>query len=789
MMPAVRDATLVLITALALGLAISCVGDEPVADDGSSACIGGEFCLGELVCVEGFCVSPDETGESGDGDGDPGDGDGDGDGGPVTCGNGVEDPDEACDDGNDDNTDSCLDTCELASCGDGYVGPGEGCDDGNTDDDDDCTNTCALASCGDGVLQEPEQCDDGNGLDNDDCLDTCLLASCGDGYVHEGVEECDDANMANDDTCVEGCIAASCGDGFTGPGEGCDDGNMVDDDACTNGCALTSCGDGQLQQGEQCDDGDLDNTDACLDTCVPASCGDGFVQQGMEGCDDGNDSDNDACTASCAPAVCGDGYVQEGVEFCDDGNQSNDDECINICEWASCGDGFTQQGVEACDDANDINTDACSEFCDASSCGDGIVWGGVEECDDGDMDPNDGCDACDAPSSLMLSRGLNHTCLMLPEGTVRCWGSGAFGQLGKGSTVHIGDQPGEMPSTTSNVGGLAVDLQSGGDHNCVLLDNGEVRCWGRNSNGQCGQGNNFSVGDTPNEMPPPPTNVGGAVAQLSLGLLHSCALLVNGEVRCWGSNLFGQLGYGNVGNIGDAPGEMPPAPVNFGTGNVVQLSAGNSFTCVLLDTNKVRCWGSNSGGQLGLGHNNNIGDQDGEMPPADANLGNVPITQLDSGSSTCVLYNDGVLRCWGINTSGQLGRGSTASIGDDGWEMPPQPTDYGMGTISELYGSDRSYQVLMDDGSLRNWGWGAALGYGTGLALGDSPGEMPTPSVPLGGSVIALTKGSGGHSCVMLQDMSVRCWGENTYGQLGYGHVNTIGDAMNETPPPAVDAF
>ncbi len=131
-----------------------------------------------------------------------------------SCGDGVVQAGEACDDGNDDDTDGCLSTCALASCGDGFVHTGvEACDDGNDDDTDDCLSTCALASCGDGFVHAGvEACDDGNGDDTDDCLSSCALASCGDGFVHAGVEACDDGKNGDvTDGCSDTCVALPVG--------------------------------------------------------------------------------------------------------------------------------------------------------------------------------------------------------------------------------------------------------------------------------------------------------------------------------------------------------------------------------------------------------------------------------------------------------------------------------------------------------------------------------------------------------------------------------------------------
>jgi alpha-tubulin suppressor-like RCC1 family protein len=325
----------------------------------------------------------------------------------------------------------------------------------------------------------------------------------------------------------------------------------------------------------------------------------------------------------------------------------------------------------------------------------------------------------------------------------------------------------------------------------VVLENGELRCWGHNATGQLGLGHTDDIGDDANEMPPPATDVGGQISQVALGGSFACVLLVNGQVRCWGYNADGQLGQGHTNDIGDGPGEMPPPVVNIGAGNVVQLVAGLNHACVLLDINRVRCWGRNNTGGLGLGHTNNIGDGPMEMPPPDLILSNVTVAQIGAFPlGACALYNGGTLRCWGYNSDGQLGQGNTNNIGDEPMEMPPPATNYGAGVVSELHGGSQFFQILLADGSVRDWGYGTWLGYGSPANKGDQPGEMPTANVSVGGTVVALTKGtSGQHTCAVLDDMSVRCWGNGASGRLGYPGLGNIGDDAMEMPPPPVDAF
>jgi|GEM_PF-2364160 len=366
-----------------------------------------------------------------------------------TCGDGeVNQASEACDDGNDIDTDGCTSACELARCGDGLLHEGvEACDDGNELDSDACTSTCELNMCGDGLVHHGvEACDDGDSLDTNACTSACVLNVCGDGIVYEGVEACDDGNDDDRDGCTNACILNVCGDGLLNVGvEACDDGNTLDEDACTSTCEHNVCGDGLIFEGvEACDLG-AENADdgACTASCALARCGDGLLRADLppdsplfERCDDGNEDDRDACRNSCQPAICGDGVVRRDLEpshpefeACDPSADNGpgvecDDECVVIecgnhktqageqcddgpegseacdaeCYEVRCGNGRRQIG-EACDrgEANALAPDMCRPSCELPRCGDGIhdpLAG--EECDEGP----DGGELCRASCIL-----------------------------------------------------------------------------------------------------------------------------------------------------------------------------------------------------------------------------------------------------------------------------------------------------------------------------------------------------------------------------------------------------
>ncbi len=139
---------------------------------------------------------------------------------------------------------------------------------------------------------------------------------------------------------------------------------------------------------------------------------------------------------------------------------------------------------------------------------------------------------------------------------MRCWGDNRFGQLGYGHTHTIGDD--ERPWTAGDVpvGAAVTQIAVGAFHACAVLSSGPVRCWGRNNTGAVGSGNPDTIGDDEPASSGGDVSVGGSVAEITAGGDHSCALLTNGKVRCWGLNYFGALGCGHAENIGD---DEPPS--------------------------------------------------------------------------------------------------------------------------------------------------------------------------------------------------------------------------------------
>jgi cysteine-rich repeat protein len=264
-----------------------------------------------------------------------------------------------------------------------------------------------------------------------------------------------------------------------------------------------------------------------------------------------------------------------------------------------------------------------------------------------------------------LAAGHEHTCALLKGGSVRCWGSSQYGQLGYGTTAAIGDN--ENPDIAGNIeiGGAAVQVVAGAWHTCALLDTGAVRCWGSAEQGQLGHGtlSTGNIGDNESPAAAGDLDLGGRVKQLVAGGFHTCALLDGGQVRCWGRAAEGQLGHGSTETIGDdeTPGSMPPVPLD---GMVKQLAAGELHTCALMDSGAIRCWGLGQDGRLGYGNTDTIGD-DESLSAMDVDVGGLAVAITAGRAHTCAFLVGGAIRCWGLGQDGQLGYGSTDTIGDD----------------------------------------------------------------------------------------------------------------------------
>jgi hypothetical protein len=307
-----------------------------------------------------------------------------------------------------------------------------------------------------------------------------------------------------------------------------------------------------------------------------------------------------------------------------------------------------------------------------------------------------------ATAAAQLDAGRTHTCALLAGGHVRCWGYGGDGELGYGNEASIGatQTPASVGPVELGAGRTATTISAGGYHTCAILDDGSVLCWGFGGNGRLGYGNTNNVGDTQTPGSVGPVDLGGHTATaISAGLAHTCAILDDGSVRCWGFNYDGQLGYGNTDNVGDGKtnlagmADKTPAsvgPVDLGAGRTaIAISAGDLHTCAILDDGSVRCWGYGGNGQLGYANTKNVGDTHtpASTGPVDLGPGRTAIAISAGGAHTCARLDDGHVRCWGYGGNGRLGYCNENNVGDT---QPPaaagpvslQPGDGGIGCVA-----------------------------------------------------------------------------------------------------------
>jgi len=249
----------------------------------------------------------------------------------------------------------------------------------------------------------------------------------------------------------------------------------------------------------------------------------------------------------------------------------------------------------------------------------------------------------------------SQVCVVLNSGAVKCLGVNEFGQIGDGTTISK-----NTPTSVTGLSSGGVSVGAGTAHSCALLSSGAIFCWGSNGNGELGCGTANCGGSTcscnfrcsTNDCSLIPKAVSGlssGIASLHVGGSHSCVLLINGGVECWGDNAFGQLGDGTTNR------RVSAASVSGLSGGVLSLALGGAHSCVVLSLGGVKCWGDNYRGKLGDWTSTT------RTTPTDVlGLSNGAISVFLGGEHTCAVLSSGRIQCWGYNEhGGPLGDGTT----------------------------------------------------------------------------------------------------------------------------------
>ncbi len=276
-----------------------------------------------------------------------------------------------------------------------------------------------------------------------------------------------------------------------------------------------------------------------------------------------------------------------------------------------------------------------------------------------------------------------------------------------------------------------------------------------------------SAGPTPSPKPPPkptPTPVPAMrplqVLSLGTGGTHSCTVIVGGRLKCWGAHSFGAIGLEDLESRGDEPGELGNnLPfVQLGKGLVVQeiVPSRDAHTCAIFTGGLVKCWGDNDYGQLGIEEQLDRGTHPGEMGDAlpFVNLGKGRSAQsLAAGSNhTCAVLDDQSVKCWGDNQNQQLGDGRFTR-GAFAGEMGDNLLPLGLPAVRQLAAGSMHTCALINDGSVQCWGWER------GAEDPPIPANHPATIVNFGASLSAFHMAAGGrHTCAALSDDTVRCW-------------------------------
>jgi len=343
----------------------------------------------------------------------------------------------------------------------------------------------------------------------------------------------------------------------------------------------------------------------------------------------------------------------------------------------------------------------------------------------------------------LVKAGDSHTCALLQGGRLKCWGANERGQLGLGNTLPRGklnsDMGNNLPVVNVGMDKQVKDVDLGFEHTCVLLTDAKVKCWGNNSSGALGTGNTTDLGTKMSQMGDnlPIVDLGPDyhAQAIAAGLQHTCALLEDGSVKCWGNNMRGQLGQGDTLQRGSDQGQMGSAllPVDLGA-KAKAISAGYNTSCALLMDDHVKCWGDNMYGQLGQGDADERGDVAGQMGinllPVDLGPAKTAKAIRAAGQHSCAWLSDDSVKCWGRNDSGQLGQGNSTTLGDDPLEMGIELPPISLGTDQPLEQIDSgSFHscILRMDGRVKCWGlnFSGQLGYPLEYySVGGAPGEM-----------------------------------------------------------------
>ena len=356
---------------------------------------------------------------------------------------------------------------------------------------------------------------------------------------------------------------------------------------------------------------------------------------------------------------------------------------------------------------------------------------------------------------------IYHTCALLENGGVKCWGINDRGQLGYGNTSSIGDD--EVPADVGNIllGEPALQIALGERHTCALLKSGKVRCWGSASFNQLGYLDYNSIGDNEHILSVAPVELAHTPIQITTGSNHTCALFSNKKIKCWGDSNGGKLGYGRS-YANTSINNIPFVDVG---GDVLSVRAIENRTCAILTDKNMKCWGTNNSSVLGLDHVYELGANRSITTQGPVDIGS-PVSDISTGPNTTCVMIEGKIKCWGWNRELMLGSNTPMLVGSSGkiYEIPFLNSSFEISQVS--HNSDNEMCGVTLTGQLKCWGRSRTIENAIDINF-SSEKEILQVEVGLA------------HNCALQQGGKVKCWGGNNYGQLGVGNTNALSNPNN----------
>ena len=358
-------------------------------------------------------------------------------------------------------------------------------------------------------------------------------------------------------------------------------------------------------------------------------------------------------------------------------------------------------------------------------------------------------------TNTTIAAGTYNSCAILENQSMVCWGDNEYGQLGDGTTdgsavpIYVNVAANETP----------VEVTVGQVTACALMESGNIYCWGSGYYGKMGNGEPWSDDYVNTEMRQVllPEGQGGQTVSISGG--HICTILDNGDVYCWGRGNQGQLGYGGTSN------RNIPAKVNLpGQRSAIAISTGTYMTCAITTDGMGYCWGENDEGQLGNGTTNSR-----RTTPVEVLFpsGYTPVSISAGDDFSCALMDNRKVMCWGENNDGRLGQGPLAT--DD----ETTPVWVIMGDSETAHFLDigtKSACMILDSGETKCWGTNEEGQIGQGDTDLDF---YPTPTEVNGNHDFVALSINSDTICAITSDAEGYCWGDNEAGQIGRGSIDT----------------